>query len=134
MKYRLWPGLSGVLEWFRLRSSRLGTLRRASPPGAGSGADLDQWVRLASGDDLEPGAGLVGPPSADLLCRVQLVLEDDEASLLPPVAAGDLTQVEWDAMPEHARAPYQRRQLDRLDPRLIPRTTKLAAIAGRLRR
>lgn len=94
-------------------------------PDPGDSIDLDTWLRIAA--DCEPSPPIEdGPfPTPDLCSlrdKLLAVLEDEEASLVPP-AAGDMTQQEWDALPDAEREGYRREQLRRIDPRLVPRTT-----------
>jgi hypothetical protein len=133
MKFRLWPALSGVRQLLRELPSRVQQYRLRLP-GASEGADLDQWVRLAAGDDAAQLAQAGRKPPADLLEQVQHVLADDEASLVPPVAAADMTQAQWDALPEGERSRYRRRQLKRNNPLLYPMTAKQGLDHRRARR
>jgi hypothetical protein len=133
MKFRLWPVLSGVLLRLRDLLLRLQQLRLRFS-GASQGADLDQWVRLAAGDDAAQLTQAGSKPSAELLGQLRHVLADDEASLMPPIAAAEMTQAEWDALPDNDRARYQRQQLRQNNPLLYPLTIKHGLDHRRLRR
>lgn len=118
----------------------------ASESAAAGSAPVDPqlWLQLAQGDVGQPsfevpwadhpaGSGLAPratPPdgqrnvslgraerAADRLLRV---LDDDQLSMAPPTAAG-LTDDQWTALPDADRKVLVRRQLAKLDPRLLAR-------------
>jgi hypothetical protein len=134
MKFRLWPIASTAHRRARRLLARLLHERPWRPDHANRRADLAQWLRLAVGDDAVQLASVSQQPPADLLDRLSSALADDNASMMPPVAADEMTQAEWDRLPDEARARYQRRQVRRTDPRLLPLSTKLGSRHRRLRR
>ena len=86
--------------------------------------DPDQWIELASGF-----AGSCHPsdPEVDvevvkeLKERLGRVLADASGAMMVPPSAGSMNEHDWAAMPGHQRATFTRKQLRRLDPRLLSR-------------
>ncbi|MGI9614221.1 MAG: hypothetical protein ACR2QO_15020 [Acidimicrobiales bacterium] len=111
------------------------------------GVDLDRWVefgaeahsaasdglseQLSATDVDSAGDSTTGGDQSPLSLRDKLlaVLAEDDASLVPP-SAGDMTQAEWDSLTEIEREGYRRKQLEKLDPRLVPRYTMGTSLSG----
>ncbi len=100
--------------------------------------DVDDWLAMAAGPEMPgtfqhhvhddgPDGGIDIEP---LRNRLLAVLADEEASLVPP-SAGDMSQQEWEALPEQQRECYRRLQLRRIDPRLVPNATLNARRSSR---
>ena len=60
--------------------------------------------------------------TSDLLEGLSLILQDPEASMIPPTAVEVMSQDDWNALSAVERKPYQQAQLKKVDPRRIPRT------------
>ena len=88
--------------------------------GDGDGIDGDGVDREGMDGDRSP---------LSLRDKLLAVLAEDDASLVPP-SAGDMTQAEWDSLSEIEREGYRRKQLDQLDPRLVPRYTMGPSLSG----
>jgi hypothetical protein len=100
--------------------------------GEDDGVDLDEWSQLGAADRGEDGSVPdlpVGAGSDSLRERLLAVLDDENASLVPP-SAGDMTQAEWDSLSELEREGFRRLQLQQLDPRVVPRYTMSAMRSG----
>ena len=77
-----------------------------------------------TGSDTHCGALTSSPEAqADLRAGLLAVLEDEtgQRSLKPPTAS-ELTQEEWDDLPEAERNPFRLAHLSSLDPRLLTNT------------
>ena len=117
----------------------------------GHGVDLDRWVEFGADAQSAASDGLSEQRSATDVARtgdntddsttdgdqsplslrdkLLAVLAEDDASLVPP-SAGDMTQAEWDSLTEIEREGYRRKQLDKLDPRIVPRYTMGTSLSG----
>ncbi len=109
--------------------------RGEAPLDSRPASALDVWLELATGQEPAAGQGESGdadpsPPAEpdpglapDLVADVERLLEvlDDHPVGLKPPTAADLTDEAWSQLDPIRRRSYARRQLGRLDPRLIPR-------------
>ena len=93
-------------------------------PDPSDQVDVDQWVD----GGIEPeqanlaGEAVAAHGAVTLRDRLLAVLDDEEASLVPPSAV-DMTQEEWNSLTDAEREGFRRLQLKRVDPRFVPQYT-----------